>query len=80
MPANVLGNGGGAVEGEEDGGLELSLGTLNLSLTDVDGKTRPLAEGEVDEVVDLVELIGDKVDTPETVEIALLVNLTQYFI
>lgn len=71
MAANVLGNGRGAVKGQEDGRLELGLGALNLGLADAGGETRPLAEGEVDEVVDLLELVGDEVDTPETMMVKL---------
>jgi len=66
LATNVLGHGGGAVEGEEDGGLELGLGALNLGLGDVGAEAHPLADGEVDEVVDTVELVGDEVDAPET--------------
>lgn len=67
LAADVLGNGGGAVEGEEDRSLELGLCPLNLGLGDVGAEARPFAEGEVDEVVDLRKLVGDEVDTPETV-------------
>lgn len=67
LATNVLSDGGGAVKGEEDGGLELGLRALNLSLGNVGAETGPLAESEVDKVVDAVELVRDKVDTPETV-------------
>lgn len=67
LAANVLGNGGGSVEGEEDGGLELGLGTLDLGGGDVDAETRPLAEGEVDEVIEAGQVLGNKVNTPETI-------------
>lgn len=66
LAANVLGNGGGAVEGQEDGSLELGLGALRLGLADVGGETHPLADGEVDEIVDALLLVGDEVDTPKT--------------
>lgn len=36
LATNVLGDGGGAIERQEDGSLQLSLGALNLSLGDVD--------------------------------------------
>lgn len=67
LAADILGDGGGAVEGQEDRGLELSLGALNLGLGDAAGETGPLAEGEVDQVVQAGELVRDEVDTPETV-------------
>lgn len=66
LAANILGNGGGAIEGEEDRSLELSLGTLDLGTADVGAKTHPLLNGEVDEVVDTGGLVGDKIDTPKT--------------
>lgn len=65
LAADVLSKGGGAVEGEEDRGLELGLGALDLGLGDVGAETHPLADGEVDEIVDTVELVGHEVDTPE---------------
>lgn len=66
LAANILSNGGGAVEREKDGGLELGLGALSLSLGDVGAEAHPLADGEVDEVIDAVGLAGGQVDTPET--------------
>jgi len=66
LAADVLGDGGRAVQREEDGSLELGLGTLNLGLGDVVGEAGPLAEGEVDEVVQAGEVVGDEVDSPET--------------
>lgn len=65
LATNVLGHGGCAVQRQEDRGLELSLGTLNLGLGDVAGKARPLTKGEVDKVVKGGKLVRDKVDTPE---------------
>jgi len=67
LAANVLGNGGGAIEGQENGSLELGLGALNLGGGDVVAEAGPLTEGEVDQVVELSQVLGDKVDTPETV-------------
>lgn len=67
LATDVLGQGGGAVEGQEDGGLELCLGALGLGLADGLGQAGPLTQGEVDEVVNLVELVGDEVDAPETI-------------
>ena len=66
LASNVLGNGGGAVEGQEDGGLELGLGTLNLGLAHVEAEARPLTESEVDKVVQAGDGVGNEVDTPET--------------
>jgi hypothetical protein len=36
LATNVFGDGGGAVKRQEDGGLQLSLGALDLGLGDVD--------------------------------------------
>lgn len=36
LATNVFGDGGGAIERQEDGSLQLSLGALNLGLGDVD--------------------------------------------
>lgn len=66
LATNVLSNSGSAVKRKEDRSLELSLGTLNLSLANVGAETHPLADGEVDEIVDAGEVVGDEVDTPET--------------
>ena len=66
LSADILGNGRGAVQGQKDGGLQLGLGALNLGLGNVVGEARPLAEGEVNEVVDSGKLVRDEVDTPET--------------
>ena len=66
MTANVLGDGGGTVQGQEDGGLQLGLGTLNLGGGNVAAQARPLAEGEVDQVIEVGQVLGNQVDTPET--------------
>jgi hypothetical protein len=66
LAANVFGNSGGAIERQEDRGLQLSLGTLNLGLGDIERQTRPFTESEVDKVVELSEVLAHKVDTPET--------------
>ena len=66
LTADVLRNGGGAVERKQDGGLELGLGTLSLGLADIEAETRPLTESEVDKIVDAGEGVSDEVDTPET--------------
>lgn len=66
LAADVLSDGGGAIERQEDRSLKLGLGTLNLSGADVVAQTRPLAESEVDQVIELSEVLADKVDTPET--------------
>lgn len=67
LATNVLGQGGGAVKRQEDGSLELGLGALGLGFADGLGQAGPLTQGEVDEVVNLGKLVGDEVDTPETV-------------
>lgn len=67
LATNVLSNSSSAVERKKDRSLELSLGTLDLSLADVGAETHPLADGEVNKVVDAGEVVGNKVDTPETI-------------
>ncbi len=67
LATNVLGNGGGAVKGEEDGSLELGLCPLDLGLGDAGGETGPFPESEVDQVIDRRELVGNEVNTPETI-------------
>ena len=66
LAANILGDGGGAVQGQEDGRLELGLGALNLGLGHVARQARPLAQRKVHQIVDTPELIGHEVDAPET--------------
>lgn len=66
LAADILGNSRGTVEREEDGSLELGLGTLDLSSGDVAGEARPLAKGEVNKVINAGQLVGNEVDTPET--------------
>lgn len=66
LATNVLSNSGGAVEREEDRGLELSLGPLNLSAADVEAQAAPFAQSKVDQVIKTGEVLGNKVDTPET--------------
>lgn len=65
LAANVFSDSGGSVEREEDGGLELGLGALNFSGADVEAKARPLAESEVNQVIEAGQILRDKVDTPE---------------
>lgn len=67
LATNVLGNGGGAVEREEDGSLQLGLGALDLGRGDAIAEAGPLTESEVDQVIERGQVLGDKVDTPETV-------------
>lgn len=67
LAANVLGDGGGAVEGKENGSLQLSLGTLDLSGGNLAAEAGPLAEGEVNQVIKVGQVLRDKVDTPETI-------------
>ena len=67
LAANVLSDCSGSVKGEEDGGLELGLGALNLGGGDVEAQAGPLAESEVDQVIEAGQVLGDEVDTPETI-------------
>lgn len=64
LTANVLSDSGGAVERQENGSLELSLGALDLSLANISAETHPLPNGEVNEVVESSILVGAQVDTP----------------
>ena len=66
LTADVLGDSGCAVKRQENRGLQLGLGALDLGLSNVAREAGPLTEGEVDKVVDAGELVGDEVDTPET--------------
>lgn len=67
LATNILGQGGGTIQRQQDRSLKLSLGTLGLCLADGLGKTGPLAQGEVNEVVDTGCLVGDEIDAPETI-------------
>lgn len=64
LPADVFGDGGGAVEGQEDGGLQLGFGAFGFGFGHVVGKSGPFAKGEVHEVVDLFLVFCDEVDSP----------------
>lgn len=66
LATNVLSNGSGAVKREEDRSLELSLSTLDLSGRDVEAQACPFTESEVDQFIEAGQVLGDKVDTPET--------------
>lgn len=66
LATDVLSHGSGAVQRQQDRGLQLGLGALDLGLGDGLGKAGPLAQGEVHKVIDTGDLVGDKVDTPET--------------
>lgn len=66
LATNILGNGGGAVQAQEEGGLELLLGTLNLGSGDRGGQTGPLLLGKVDQVILAVLVLSDEVDTEQT--------------
>lgn len=66
LATNVLSNGSGAVKREEDRSLELSLSTLDLSTRDIEAQACPFTESEVDQFIKAGQVLGDKVDTPET--------------
>lgn len=44
LSANVLGDGGSAVKGEEEGGFELGLGALDFGFADVGGEAGPFLQ------------------------------------
>lgn len=66
LAANILSNSSGAVEREKNRSLELSLGTLDLGGGDIEGQASPLAQCEVNEVINVGQVLSDEVDTPET--------------
>ncbi len=74
LASDVLSGGGGAVKGKEDRSLQLSLGALNLSLSNVVRKARPLAKSEVDKVVQTGGVLGDHVDSPKTKHVSLCIE------
>lgn len=67
LATNVLSDSGSAVKGQEDRSLELSLRPLNLSGIDVEAQTAPFTEGKVNQVIKTSEVLGNEVDTPETI-------------
>lgn len=67
LSADILSKGGGSVQGQQDGGLQLRLGALDLGFGDGLGEASPLAHGEVHEVVDASKLVGHEVNAPETI-------------
>lgn len=66
LAANILSNSSGAVEREKNRSLELSLGTLDLGGGDIECQASPLAQCEVNEVIDIGQVLSDEVNTPET--------------
>jgi hypothetical protein len=66
LAADVLSDGGGPIERQEDGGFELGLRALGLGFGNTVREAGPFTEGEVDEIIDLGYVVADKVDTPET--------------
>lgn len=66
LASDILGNGGGTVQAQEERRLELLLGTLNLGSGDRGGQTGPLLLGKVDQIILAVLVLGDEVDTEET--------------
>lgn len=68
LATDVLGEGSGAVQGQQDGGLQLGLGALNLGFADVGAQANPLAESKVNKVVEARSVVSDQVDTPETID------------
>lgn len=68
LATDILGEGSGAVQGQQDGGLQLGLGALNLGFADVGAQANPLAQGKVNKVVKAGGVVSDQVDTPETID------------
>ena len=69
LPADVFGHGRGAVQGEQEGGLELCLCPLGFRLGDVVGQSRPFSHREMDEVIDLGLVLRNEVDAPKTTNV-----------
>ena len=65
LSTNVFGDSGGTVEREEERRLELGLCALNFRLCHSLREAGPLAKGEVDEVVNSSNFVGDEIDSPE---------------
>ena len=68
LATNVLGDSSSAVKGEQNGSLELGFGALNLGGGNTVAETRPLAKSEVNQVIELSQILRDKIDTPETID------------
>lgn len=66
LATDVLGNGCCAVKTKEKGSLELLLCALNLGGGGVHRHTLPFLENEVGEVIEVHEVLRDRVDTPKT--------------
>jgi hypothetical protein len=66
LASDVLSNSGGSVQRQKEGSLKLGLGTLNLRLSDGLGHAVPLTESEMNKVVDVGEVVGDHVSSPES--------------
>lgn len=68
LATDILGEGSGSVQGQQDGRLQLGLGALNLGFADVGAQANPLAESKVNKVVEAGGVVSDQVDTPETMD------------
>lgn len=62
----VFGDGGGTVETQQEGSLELRLGTLDFGDSGTCRHAGPFFEGKVGKVVDVHDVFGNEIDTPET--------------
>ena len=66
LPSDILRDGRRPVQRKQDGGFELCLRALGFRLGDLEGEAGPLAQSEVDEVVDPRERVRDHVDSPQS--------------
>jgi len=66
LATDILSNGGGTIEAQEERRLELLLGTLDLGRGDGGGQASPLLLGKVDQIILAIPVLGDEVDTEET--------------
>lgn len=66
LATDILSNGSGAIQAQKKASLELGLRTLNLSLGDGLGHAAPLAESEMDQIIEVSQVLRDHVAAPET--------------
>ena len=65
LATNIFGNCGETVETEEQASFELALCALHLCYGRPGAHASPFLESEVYEVIDVTEILRDKVNTPE---------------
>lgn len=66
LSANVLCNSSSTVQSEEEGGLQLRLGSADLGLGWGGRHPAPFSKGEMNEIVEVFDVLADHVDAPQT--------------